>query len=514
MKLKDYLKKILEIPKDLFKKFPFSISLSILASFMIAIFLENDFLGDIIYFIFLFPTGILFSEIYFKDNKKFRIVSFVIALIIAVLGNKYIKESNELGRRLAAVYAITLVILGLIKLLKDSKLSLNEYLTRVGSNSFKVQIVSSILSTGLLLITGIIVALFKTNDLLIVRMELIFAGVFWVPATIYAFSETESKAWDFFGFIKNLSSVILIAAFAVIYIYMLKIFITWNIPSNQIFRIASLLFIMGLPIWTMVTSFEKDNILVKICDKLPLAFIPFIGLQTYSLVVRINDNGYTIMRYLGIFLIIFEVLYIIKYIVKKDKIYRLGYVLIVMSVIAIIAPKINATDFVVKNQYNRLTKLLEKKNLSGKEKAALYSSYIYLLDFKEGKALIDMLTDEQINYILQEKEVFYDCYYLDNDIKYSNVDVSGYKTFNEFEVSSNRGNIPYEEFEHIKVRNHDVNMSTQIIRFIESKKDDIEYKSTNTIVEDNYKLTIEGIEVCVEDSYISSYTISGYILEK
>ena len=83
-----------------------------------------------------------------------------------------------------------------------------------------------------------------------------------------------------------------------------------------------------------------------------------MGLQIYSLAVRINDSGLTISRYLGVLLIIFEALYIIKYIVKKDNVYRLGYVLIVMSIIAIIIPNINATDAVVNSQYKIVLKYL------------------------------------------------------------------------------------------------------------------------------------------------------------
>ena len=516
MKLKDYIKKALEIPKDLFKRFPFSISLSILASIIIAVFLESDFLEDAIYFIFLFPIGILFSEIFFKDNKKIEIVSFIISLIIAMIGNKYIRESNELVIRLAAIYCISLTILGLIKLFKDSKLSLNEYVTRVAANSFKVQVVSGIISSGILAITGIIILLFKASEMMIVRAELIFAGSFVIPAFIYAFSDTKEEVWDFIKFIiKNLTSVILIIAFAIIYIYMLKIFITFKIPSNHIFRITGLLFLMGLPIWTMVSSFEKENIFVKINNILPIAFIPFVGLQIYSIAVRISNNGITIMRYCGILLIIFEILYIITYMAKKDKIYYLGYVLIAMSIIGIIIPKISATEVVVNSQYKIMMNYLNKEKLNDDEKDSLYSAYYYLTDFKEGKVLVDKLSNDQIDKItLNNTEVDFNCYYNYGSDSYNNLDISGYSRFSEFRVFGDDINKSYDIFNHIDIYGHDVNMSAEIKNFVKREKYGDEYKYSNIIVTDEYKVELKDIHVCIEDSLVNSYTISGYILEK
>ena len=515
MTIQDYIKKGLEIPKNLFKEYPFSISLSIIAALLIAIFLENDFLGDIFAFIFLLPVGVLFSEIFFKKKNKIKYIAFAISFIIAIIGNKYIRESNELIIRCAAVYCITLFILGLIKLFKDSKLSLNEYVTRVATNTFKVQIVSSILSTGILLIIGIIITLFKAPELLIVRAELLFMGVFVIPAMIYAVSDTKEKVWDFFKFlIKNLSSIIVIAAFFVIYIYMLKILVTLNIPSNQIFRITAILFIVGLPIWTMVTSFEKDNVLVKTCDKLPLAFIPFIALQIYSLIVRIADNGLTIIRYFGILLIILEIIYTIIYILKKEKVYYIGYVLIVMSIIGIIAPKINATDLVVNNQYRRVVNYLNKEILSPKEQSSLYSSYIYLKGFKEGNLLLNNLTKEQIEYITESRETDYNCYYSKNTSSLYNVDIKGYSKISEFTVDRYDNKVTYNDLHEVVIKDKTVDFYSYIKKFINTENEEEYLLDSNIIAKKDYKIYVNDLQVCIEDSELKSYTIGGYILEK
>lgn len=54
-------------------------------------------------------------------------------------------------------------------------------------------------------------------------------------------------------------------AMAIIYIYIIKIFVTWEIPSNEIFNICSVLFAIGAPIWTMAYAFTKDKKTIGCC---------------------------------------------------------------------------------------------------------------------------------------------------------------------------------------------------------------------------------------------------------
>ena len=266
MVIKEYLKKLLNIPRILFKRFPVSILTSIISSILIVIFFEKELLSDIFVFLIFLGIGSLFTEIMFS-NKVIKYSSYGISLIVAIILNKYVVELNQLSMKLAIIYGITLFIIGLLKLFKDSKLTLNEYVVRVASTTFKVQVISSIISAGLLLIGGIIITLFSVSDLLIIRLELLFGGIFVLPALIYTFAETKEKAWDFIKFaIKNLLSVILFISFAIVYIYMLKIIITFKVPSNHIFRIISILFALGLPTWTMISSFKDDNLIVYQVD--------------------------------------------------------------------------------------------------------------------------------------------------------------------------------------------------------------------------------------------------------
>ena len=162
MVIKEYLKKLLNIPRILFKRFPVSISTSIISSILIVIFFEKELLSDIFVFLIFLGIGSLFTEIMFS-NKVIKYSSYGISLIVAIILNKYVVELNQLSMKLAIIYGITLFIIGLLKLFKDSKLTLNEYVVRVASTTFKVQVISSIISAGLLLIGGIIITLFSVS---------------------------------------------------------------------------------------------------------------------------------------------------------------------------------------------------------------------------------------------------------------------------------------------------------------------------------------------------------------
>ena len=514
MVIKEYLKKLLNIPRILFKRFPVSISTSIISSILIVIFFEKELLSDIFVFLIFLGIGSLFTEIMFS-NKVIKYSSYGISLIVAIILNKYVVELNQLSMKLAIIYGITLFIIGLLKLFKDSKLTLNEYVVRVASTTFKVQVISSIISAGLLLIGGIIITLFSVSDLLIIRLELLFGGIFVLPALIYTFAETKEKAWDFIKFaIKNLLSVILFISFAIVYIYMLKIIITFKVPSNHIFRIISILFALGLPTWTMISSFKDDNLIVKINNKLPIIFIPLVFLQIYSMGIRIINNGITISRYFGICLLIFEIVYLIIYIVKKEKVYLTAYIIIILSIVGIIIPQINATDLTVNSQYHRIINYLNKKDLTTKERHSMYDIYRYLMRIDKGRSLIvNNLTNEQIEYIMEEKIIDYSCYYSNLD-SINNIDISGYRLLNAFWIEEFNKKESFDIFKKITINNHVVDLESYLTKFKESNNPDNYLLKNNIIKNDNYKIIFTNLDVCFEESMVQNYSISGYILEK
>lgn len=145
--------------------------------------------------------------------------------------------------------------------------------------------------------------------------------------------------------IKYVMFIMVLIGFVFFYIYLIKIIFTKSLPSNQVFLVCSILFIAGLPTALMSKSFDDGNIYDKIINYLPLAFIPAIILQIISITLRINQYGFTVMRYLGVSLIIFEIAYVVLYIFKYNK---LKYIFIVGAIICFImtyVPIINIMQF-------------------------------------------------------------------------------------------------------------------------------------------------------------------------
>lgn len=71
-------------------------------------------------------------------------------------------------------------------------------------------------------------------------MLILVIGFFYVPSTIYAFSETEKRE-DAFSeiLVKYVLFPLTILIFAIIYLYVIKIFILRNVPSNELFSILA-----------------------------------------------------------------------------------------------------------------------------------------------------------------------------------------------------------------------------------------------------------------------------------
>ena len=190
-------------------------------------------------------------------------------------------------------------------------------------------------------------------------------------------------------------------AFAIIYLYIAKIIITQEMPSNEVFRILAALFVVGLPIWTMADSFPKDNFLVRTGIKLPYIFIPFLFLQGYSIGIRIAEFGLTPRRYLCVMLMLFEILYILFYFFKKREVGVILPILAVLAIITTAVPGINVYDLSVRSQKNNFEKYaaIGFKNLSESEQKKMAGAYYYLKNDSFGKKYVENIDTEMMEAI-------------------------------------------------------------------------------------------------------------------
>ncbi|MDO4962528.1 MAG: DUF4153 domain-containing protein, partial [bacterium] len=314
-------------------------------------------------------------------------------------------------------------------------------------------------------------------------------GIYFIPSCIFSIY----KYYEVNEFIKILVSkilfILILISYIVIYIYIFKILLTLTMPSNIVFRILSLLFIISMIVSIMSYDIENNNILIKINKLLPYLFIPFVFLQCYCLGIRIIDNGFTIFRYLGVMLIIFEIIYIIFHIINKDK-SLLIFVIIFELVITLIIPFINCYDFSICSQYKYLLEYKNSNEVTNKVK----SSYEYLNNFSKGKTLIkNLLTREQIDLINKYDFENNNFYYYDNNINL--IDIEGYKTLEYiYENSDIEPNYPI--------------IVEKMYNCYNGKVNDC-FENNNIFILDNKKIIIKYANV--DDNY---YSIEYYLLKK
>ena len=332
---------------------------------------------------------------------------------------------------------------------------------------------------------------------------------------------------------------LLLTTFTIIYLYIIKILVLRNIPKNQIFRIATALFVVGGFIWTIMGYFKEEGAMYIISTKLPIIFSPFIILQIYAIGVRIANNGITPPRYAGIVFVIFEICYIVCFILKKEKIQNIILIADIFLVISAIVPIINAYDVSDFSQINILQKLNNTQELSEEEKYKISGAYDYLYYSSErGKEYIkNNLSEEKINIIVKIKESKYDSYkdqykYI-NLLSNENINIKGYDILTRVSESKYGWNDKNESFLKVDIyksrvinNKNDivtVDLSDIINKIIEiykeddlGKSDEYFYKHNEIQINENKKLIIEELSIKYDEKErkIENYHIVGYLLER
>ena len=250
--------------------------------------------------------------------------------------------------------------------LADTSFSL--YLANLFSKHFFAQIVFGVLVTGVATLTGIFTALLwgHFGDIFFPILMLIFGG-YMVMRIIASFTE---EAGEINAFISVLLRYILLPmcmiGFVIIYLYIFKILLMREFPSNEVFDILTALFVCSMPIAYMCRAFSENTpaFFVWSARLLPYIFTPFILLQLYPAGIRVRQYGLTPKRYIGLLFVGFEILYIVLYAIlerKKEK--KMRSVLLIFAGFALIAtwiPALNAIDLPNITQAHAVRTYLQK----------------------------------------------------------------------------------------------------------------------------------------------------------
>ena len=553
MKLKEKIVGVLQTFKKSIGKFPLTIIPAIVLTVIYTICLDNysietTTLTNISLFIVIFASSTFLIETVLENKIKKKIIYYIIAAIWATVLTYAVNiEEGLLGmsntiflfkiERFIICYLIATIVLAIYYNYKSLNKTFEQYVTSTFVTIFKTSLIYGILAIGIAMITAVFVYLILDGEsyILVARMEILLFGVYYIPTVLYSFYDQEEEIGKFAKIvIKYVLGTLVIVAFAIIYMYIIKIIFLRDIPSNLIFRILSALFIIGLPVWTMILSFKENTTLDKINRKLPLLFIPFIILQIYSIGTRILSNGITELRYLCLMLIIFEIVYIIIYLTKKEKVSRILLVFLALTVISTIAPYINMFTISNLSQYNNLKIYKQKTEYSEEEKTKIYGAYNYLRHSSiEGKKYIEnYLTkdDEELIKKLKnsgtKKSDNGKNIYVDKDINY--IEVEGYKKvykIDSYSYNSSKENRTIDEtFSNIEINTQESNYSIEanilplINEYVNHENEMNNYSEENNELklDENKKIILERLILEYDDTTknVSYYNMSGYLLEK
>lgn len=553
MKLKEKILGVLQTFKKSIGKFPLTIISAIVLTVIYTICLDNysietTTLTNISLFIVIFASSTFLIETVLETKIKKKIIYYIIAAIWATVLTYAVNiEEGLLGmsntiflfkiERFIICYLIATIVLAIYYNYKSLNKTFEQYVTSTFVTIFKTSLIYGILAIGIAMITAVFVYLILDGEsyILVARMEILLFGVYYIPTVLYSFYDQEEEIGKFAKIvIKYVLGTLVIVAFAIIYMYIIKIIFLRDIPSNLIFRILSALFIIGLPVWTMILSFKENTTLDKINRKLPLLFIPFIILQIYSIGTRILSNGITELRYLCLMLIIFEIVYIIIYLTKKEKVSRILLVFLALTVISTIAPYINMFTISNLSQYNNLKIYKQKTEYSEEEKTKIYGAYNYLrYSSIEGKKYIEnYLTkdDEELIKKLKnsgtKKSDNGKNIYVDKDINY--IEVEGYKKvykIDSYSYNSSKENRTIDEtFSNIEINTQESNYSIEanilplINEYVNHENEMNNYSEENNELklDENKKIILERLILEYDDTTknVSYYNMSGYLLEK
>ncbi len=252
-------------------------------------------------------TGYIFSGL---GAFLWVILHVITQTEVSVISKYYIVVS-------AGLYILILVGLSYIALLKDSGLAFEQYVLRLVMSFFRLLLILALLNLGvyliLLLFDTLITKIYVYTWLGYVEIMLI--ALVYVPYGLSCLINRSEPEHTRFakGLVLYALMPFLLAATGIVYIYMGKVIITWDFPSNQIFLICAGLFVLGWLIWTMAYAYtrrDRSPIYHKIIRYMKYIYAPLLFLEGYAIGIRIHENGYTVLRLCGIAFMVLQVIYI------------------------------------------------------------------------------------------------------------------------------------------------------------------------------------------------------------
>lgn len=183
---------------------------------------------------------------------------------------------NEWFQRFTVGYVLLLMLGVLYVSHRRSNVGFIEYILHLSVNFAVATAIYFTLLIGVSLVILIINLLFLSRYSSLGNYGIVLVtGIYYTPACIMAMNNTDSEVSDRISniLIKYVLSIMTICALVIVYIYLFKILIMWEMPSNEIFGIVAGLFCLGMPIWIIDYFYRDDTRYMRFLQKLPYGLI-------------------------------------------------------------------------------------------------------------------------------------------------------------------------------------------------------------------------------------------------
>lgn len=266
----------------------------------------------------------------------------------------------------ASIVLTMLTLFVIYFVIKEKRISLKEYLLKLFMNSIFVFIISLIVLAGIYVLYMICEILLGTIPYYIISRIIVFLlSMIYFMGLFVSIENVEGKESLFSKIlVRYIMQIMVFVGFIIFYIYLIKIIVMRELPSNQVFAVCTSLFSIGLFTSLMSLGIDEESKYNTAIKFLPIVFIPALILQIISLALRIGQHGMTTNRYFGVMIIIFEIVYLVFYVLDellKNENVKLKNILIISNIFILIMffiPKVNSYEF--SNIYNKLFKKSQK----------------------------------------------------------------------------------------------------------------------------------------------------------
>ncbi len=411
------IKNIKNVFGDIIKEHPFSIISFFIAMVLRALFLTSyyedtpnlEYFNLISIILIGYALGALLCESihsYRKDQdgyvlkKPSTIISYCLITVVSsvcyipnwLINNTSTFESllgdaamayYDFFNLISAFVFVTVAILILFFFYKKSKETFEVYAAKACCGLFKSGVVFVIVTLGTFLVYWAFdVLLLHSEDYsYTLKILYILYGLVGFPSVIAGLTKIDGPTVKFakiiLGYVlPGLTAIGLL----IVYIYSFKILFTWTFPANEVFEVVSTLFCLGCVALTLAQGCMDEN-MQKPLRILNFLFAPLIILQILSLSLRIYDYGFTVNRYAGLVLIVFEVIYFVIYTIRirrdKDILSKICFVAIALMLIMFFVPGINMHSTVTLSQSAKINHFLKiKDQAKDVDKQLAYNAYV------------------------------------------------------------------------------------------------------------------------------------------